>query len=147
MYDHKSRQLRHPGRGTFTSGAWQTRALTVEHADSGNIGSLAANQITLPAGTYEVEISCPALRVDSHQAKLYNVTDAVDTMIGTTAYTGNGNTNMTISRITGRFTIAASKVFEVQHRCQTTLATTGFGDAAGFGVTEIYTVARFWKVG
>lgn len=133
--------------GGFTSGAWQTRTLNVEAFDTGGYGSLSSNQITLAAGTYEADIICPALRVDSHQAKLRNVTDSSDTLIGTTAYTGNGNTNMTTSIITGRFTIAASKVFEVQHRAQTTQATTGFGDAANFGVTEVYTVARFRKVG
>lgn len=132
--------------GTFTSGAWQTRTLTVEAADAGGHGALASNQITLATGTYEAEIICPALRVDSHQAKLYNVTDAADTLVGTTAYTGNGNTNMTNSIVTGRFTIAAPKVFEVRHRGQTTQATTGFGDAANFGVVEVYTTARFWKV-
>jgi hypothetical protein len=133
--------------GGFTSGAWQTRDLNTEHADAGGHASVAANQITLAAGTYECDIEAPAGVCNAHQAKLYNVTDAADTLIGTTEYTGNGNTNYTRSRITGRFTIAAQKVFEVRHQCQTTKATDGFGNSANFGVTEIYTVARFWKVG
>lgn len=132
--------------GGFTSGAWQTRTLNTEKFDTGNHGSLAANQITLAAGTYEADISCPAGVVADHQARLYNITDAATTLVGTSEYTGTGNTTYTRSRVTGRFTIAGSKVFEVQHRCTTTKATDGFGNAANFGETEIYTVARFWKV-
>lgn len=132
--------------GGFTSGSWQTRDLNTEHTDAGGHASVAANQITLAAGTYECDIMAPAGVVNNHQAKLYNVTDAADTLIGTSAYTGSGDTTYTSSRITGRFTIATQKVFEVRHQCQTTKATDGFGNACNFGVAEVYTVARFWKV-
>ncbi len=132
--------------GGFTSGSFQTRTLNTEASDAGGHASLATNQITLAAGTYECEISCPAGVVGNHQAKLRNVTDSTDVLIGTTEYTGTGNTTYTRSLITGRFTIAASKALEVQHRCETTKATDGFGNAANFGVVEVYTVARFWRV-
>ena len=133
--------------GGFTSGAWQTRTLNTEKFDTGNHGSLASNQITLAAGTYEADITCPAGVVADHQARLYNITDAATALVGTSEYTGTGNTTYTRSRVTGRFTIGSSKVFEVQHRCTTTKATDGFGNAANFGEVEVYTVARFWKVG
>lgn len=133
--------------GGFTSGSWQKRALNTEHSDAGGHASLSSDQITLAAGTYLAEIACPAIAVNAHQARLYNTTDAATTLVGTSSYCGNGSTQATVSTITGRFTIAASKVFEVQHRCETTKATNGFGDANNFGEVEIYTVARFWKVG
>lgn len=133
--------------GGFTQGAWQTRTLNTEHADAGGHATVAANQITLLAGTYLCDIDAPAGVVNSHQARLQNITDGTTTLVGTSEYTGSGNTTYTRSRITGRFTIASTKVFEVQHQCQTTKATDGFGNSANFGVTEVYTVARFWKVG
>ena len=133
--------------GTFTAGAWQTRVLNTEASDVGGLAALSSNQITLAAGTYECDISCPAGACAEHQAKLYNVTDAADVLIGTSEYADTGITTYTRSRITGRFTIAASKALEVRHRCGTTKATAGFGRAANFGVTEVYAVARFWKVG
>lgn len=133
--------------GTFTAGAWQTRVLNTEASDAGGLAALSSNQITLAAGTYECDISCPAGVCAAHQAKLYNVTDAADVLIGTSEYTDTGNTTYTRSRITGRFTIAASKALEVRHRCGTTKATDGLGRAANFGVDEVYAVARFWKVG
>ncbi len=133
--------------GTFTSGAWQTRTLNTEASDASNLASLSSNQITLAAGTYVCDIECPAGVCANHQAKLYNVTDASDVLIGTSEYTDAGNTVYTKSRVTGRFTIAASKALEVRHRCGATKATDGFGKAANFGVTEVYAVARFWRVG
>lgn len=132
--------------GGFTSGAWQKRDLNTEHADTGGHASLASSQITLAAGTYVADIVCPAGVVDNHQARLYNVTDAATALVGTSMFCASGSTQYTQSQITGRFTIAVSSTFEVQHRCQTTKATDGLGNACNFGEVEVYTVARFWKV-
>lgn len=131
--------------GTFTSGAWQTRVLNTEVADTGSHAAIASNQITLLAGTYQFEISVPARGVDRHQARLQNITDTTTAQMGQSGYSpasGDGDT-MTLS-ISGRMTIAGTKVFEVQHRCATTANTNGFGVEANLG-TEIYTVARFWR--
>lgn len=133
--------------GTFTSGAWQTRTLNTEHADTGGHASIASNQVTLAAGTYECDIRCPARAVSFHQARLRNITDGTTTLVGSSQESGTGSGQTGFSIITGRFTIAAPKVFEVQHRCSASGAGTGFGSGAGFGETEVYTVARFWKVG
>jgi hypothetical protein len=43
------------------------------------------------------------------------------------------------------FTIAGTKVFELRHRCGTTIATNGFGFPGGFG-TEVYSEIWGWKV-
>jgi len=133
--------------GTFTSGAWQTRVLNTESSDVSGVCSLSSNQITLTAGTYICRISCPAGHVQKHQSRLQNVTDATTVLIGTSMYTGNGNADVVENRseIAGRFTIGASKALEVQHQCQTTKSTDGFGVAANF-TTEVYTVAEFWKI-
>lgn len=132
--------------GTFTSGDWRTRKLNVEHADTGGHGSLSSNQITLAAGTYEAEILCPARAVSFHQARLRNITDSVTTLVGSSMEQGTGSGQTTMAVVTGRFTIAAPKVFEVQHRCAATGTTTGFGSANSFGEVEVYTIARFRKV-
>lgn len=132
--------------GSAASGAWRTRDLNTEHSDAGNHASVASNQITLAAGTYIADISAPACICAAHQARLYNITDSATTLVGESNYTGTGNTNISYSRITGRFTIAAQTVFEVQHRVGTTRNTDGFGIAVNFGEVEVYTVARFWKV-
>jgi hypothetical protein len=132
--------------GTFTSGAWRTRDLNTEVFDTNNLASVASNQITLAAGTYEAFITCPVSQVARHQARLYNTSDSAVLLLGTSefAYPSGGVQNC--STIRGRFTIAASKVLEVQHRCETTESGNGFGFEANFD-TEIYTVVELRKVG
>lgn len=132
--------------GTFTLGAMRTRTLNTEHADADGIGTLAANQITLSAGTYLCDITCPAFEVSNHQARLRNITAGTTLVTGTSEYGDTSGDGIHSSLIIGRFTVAAAQVLEVQHQCLVTKATVGFGAAAGLG-TEIYTVARFWKVG
>lgn len=134
--------------GTFTSGSWQTRTLNTEVTDTASICSLATNQFTLPAGTYDIEASAPALRVGRHQIRLQNITDTSTTLIGESAFSDSTVEYATTrSRLVGRFTIAGSKAFEIQHQCQTTRATFGFGLEANLGVTEIYTTVVITKVG
>lgn len=128
--------------GTFTSGAWQTRDLNTEVFDPRSLASLSANRVTLAAGTYRVRISCPAYGCNEHQARLYNVTDGVEALMGTMERSSVYNTARSL--IIGRLTLAAQKTFEVQHRCETTRSTDGFGVAGNFGL-EVYTVAEFWK--
>lgn len=131
--------------GTFTSGAWRTRDLNTEDHDTGNHCSLAANQFTLPAGTYRIRAACPAYSVDQNRAKLYNITDAIDVILGTSVHSFATGFDDNVSVITGEFTIASSKIFELQHNCITTQAGNGFGVASGIGA-ELYTVIELWKV-
>lgn len=132
--------------GDFTTGAWRTRDLNTEVADTGNHASLSSNEITLPAGTYECRISVPAYAVNAHRARLYNVTDTAEILLGTTEYAGNTTNGMTRSWIVGRFTIAGTKNIRVEHICALTKTTNGFGLAANLGVTELYTVVEMWKL-
>lgn len=132
--------------GTFTSGAWRTRNINTEDADAGGHASVAANQITLAAGDYVAMISCPAFFIESHQARLQNITDGATILLGTSEANDNATPAWATTRsfIVGQFALAASKVVEVQHRCQTTRAGDGFGPAGSFGVGEVYTIAEFW---
>lgn len=132
--------------GTFTSGAWRTRTLNTSKTNEISGASLGSNQITLPAGTYWIEASAPGFVVVFHKAKLYNITDSADVIIGTNCQTGAGDSVLTRSLVRGRFTIAAQKVFELQHRCSSTLATTGFGQANSFSVVEVYSEVMIWKL-
>lgn len=151
--------------GTFTATGWRTRVLNKLIYNTGlpadvalspctvatNIGTVvlsAANQFTLPAGTYECDIRCPAVDVESHKARLYNISDAVTMMTGTSSAGGSSNEDETYSAIKGVFTIAAAKVFEIQHYCETTVASYGFGRKCNFaGELEVYTTAYFAKIG
>jgi len=124
--------------GTFTSGAWRTRDLNTEVTDTGNHCTLAANQFTLATGTYRVMASAMAHEVNNHKCRLYNITDAATECVGTSMESGAADDTSNWSHIAGRFTIAAPKVFELQHQCETTKATTGFGEGHDFGEVEVF---------
>ena len=133
--------------GTFTSGAWRTRVLnTIQTSQSW--ASLGSNQITLAAGSYYVEASAPGVQVDFHKIKLRNITDSTDDLIGSSECSNSLLNPMSTSSIMrGVITIAASKVYEIQHRCFTTASTIGLGDSSSLGVSEIYTQVSITKVG
>lgn len=129
--------------GGFTNAAWRQRVLNTIRSQVGINASLASNQILLEAGIYLCRITCPANNVGRHKARLRNMTDGVDLLIGTSAMAGAAA--QTASIISGRIDLTAAKVLEVQHQCQTTVATNGLGLESNFAVAEVYTVAEFWK--
>lgn len=145
--NYQDQQAQNTQGGTFTSGAWRTRVLNTEVSDTGGYGSLSSNQITLTAGTYIIRASAPAWAVGRHQIRLQNVTDATTVLVGRQGFIDIGATGgVNISELTGKFTIGASKALELQHQCETTKSTNGFGIAANF-TTEVYAVVELWKVG
>src|SRR5690606_17243618 len=112
--------------GTFTQDAWQTRPLTNVIVNEITGSSLGSNQITLPAGTYEVTTKAAAYNVASHQSRLRNVSDNATLTLSPMGYT-SGTNNVQTSVSSGKFTLAAEKVLELQHYCQVTKATDGYG--------------------
>lgn len=143
--------------GTFSALAWRTRALnTVCYNDitgallGEDIGAgLAANQFKLPAGRYEVSIIAAAVDVGNHQAKLYNVTDATDQLIGLSCNNTQSSSDpvCTNAVISGFFVLAAPKVFELRHYCSEGTGTYGFGEMCNFGVDEIYADVKIKRFG
>lgn len=106
--------------------------------------SLGSNQLTLPAGTYDIEASAPFYGGDRHRAYLYNVTDASNAILGTSENSGAALTTRTF--VTGRITITSPKVFELRHYTQQ-IATYGMGDPAVDGFTEVYAELKAGRVG
>jgi hypothetical protein len=113
--------------------------------DTGNHGSVSGNQITLDAGTYDCDITAPVANTSAHKARLYDITNSAVLLLGSTDYTLSSGA-VTRSHIVGRIVLSGTTVLEVQHQGQVTCATFGMGLAAGFGDTEIYGIAKFYKV-
>jgi hypothetical protein len=132
--------------GSFINGAWQVRALNkIEVQASSGITLTTANRVVLPPGTYRFQISAPARRVGSHQARLQNVTADKTLALGTSEYAGAADAgSQTRSCISGRFILDAVTEIEIQHRCSSPYANIGFGEPTGWG-PEIYTVGEFWR--
>lgn len=134
--------------GTFTAGDWRTRDLNVIRKNTIPGASLSSDRITLPAGNYEVIATCPAVDVQLHQCRLYNITTTSILSLGSSENTTQDATNKvcTSSRIYGSFSLTAQSLVELQHQCSATLAGRGFGDSSNFGVGEIYSEIFIWKV-
>jgi hypothetical protein len=132
--------------GTFTSGAWQTRTLNTSMTNEISGASLSSNQITLPSGTYYIYASAPAWDLGKHKLKLRNTSDSSDTLIGTSEVAQFDYFAQTRSFLSGRFTIASQKTFELQHRSEQTQTTDGFGYPSNFSVVEVYADVQIWKV-
>lgn len=133
--------------GTFTSGAWRTRNLNKIEGDSSFVFLSGINQFTLQPGTYEIWAQASAYAVGIHQAKLRNITDNTDDIIGFQSASNTGTPGGSASHVVGRITISSEKTFEIQHRCQSTFATYGFGEDANFGTLEIFTQIKITRIG
>lgn len=128
--------------GTFTAGAWQTRDLNTIIDDPHSVISLSSNQFT-PAVDGEVKWSAPCTQVDSHVSRLYCVTDAAVVQVGTSQYAPAATTLNERSEGVGR--VEAGKAYRIEHRCQTTFVTHGFGFRTNIA-TERYTLVTFESI-
>ncbi|WP_194720827.1 hypothetical protein [Noviherbaspirillum malthae] len=123
-----------------------TRTLNATVANTIAGASLSANQITLPAGTYRIRASAPAILQNAHKIFIYNVTDSTTLLTGTSSYAGNGATNEARSFVSGVFTLAVQKTISVRHYLQAVTSSPGdLGQSTGNG-TEVYTEVEIWKV-
>jgi hypothetical protein len=134
--------------GTFTQDAWQTRDINTELDDPENIVTIASNQFTLQAGTYLVEWSAPAYRVNRHFSRLQNITDSTTDAEGTSEYQEDSDNSQSRSMGSGVITLTSAKAFEIQHRCQITATTYGLGVNSNVsGANSVYTLVKIHKIG
>lgn len=90
--------------------------------------------------------SAPSSGAGSHQAQLYNITDATVTIVGSVEHCTNGSLTQTWSHITGRFTTAAQKVFSIRHWINLGVAD-GLGNPSSSSTdVEVYTDVMIWKL-
>lgn len=128
--------------GTFTNGAQRTRLLNTKVVDSHLIATLGSNQVTLPAGTYRFRGMSSAFNVNRHVCRLQDITNTATVAVGMASLAPASQ--QSVSHVMGRVTITGATVFELQHICETTRATDGFGIATSLG-TETYSSLEFWK--
>ena len=134
--------------GTFTNGAWRTRDLNTIKTNTITGASLASNQITLPAGTYFIQGYPVSFRAEGNISRIYNITDSSQVSLGVNNHSGSATTgSQGTSTVSCIVTITATKVFELQHYSQSTVASVGFGIRNETGVGEVYSEILIWKIG
>lgn len=136
------------GGSSVAADITQTRALNTVVTNTISGASLAGNVVTLPSGKYRFRARAPHYLGTQHKAFLYNTADSSYTGIGSNAYSISGaSVGSTDSVIEGEFTIASSKTFTIRHYTATAVASSGLGAAVTSGQVEVYSEARFWKIG
>ncbi|MGZ3697110.1 MAG: hypothetical protein ACXWPM_02165 [Bdellovibrionota bacterium] len=136
------------GGGACTASTWNTRPIRhVDNPVSYSWISLSANQITLTPGTYQIEATAPAFAVDEHAAKLYDVTNSTDILIGSSDYS-NGVSSQSSSKIQGSFTVSGTTTYEIQQYCTTHTGGQDFGTNNTFisGTNLIFLQAKITKI-
>lgn len=139
--------------GSSSATTWHTRTLNTEVQDTGNYASVASNQVTLAAGTYDIVASAPAQSANQHRLVLWNDTDNTLVLTGTSESNNSTDGVTTRAFVRGRVTIASSKAFSLRHYTTSALATFGLGVAANINdpsataLIEVYAVFEAWKVG
>jgi hypothetical protein len=139
--------------GASTNTTWHTRTLNTEVTDTGGYASVASNQVTLAAGTYDIVITAPAYASSIHAIVLRNDTDGTIAIFGPNEDASSADTSQTRARAQGRITIAATKAFSIRHYISVGQATFGLGvalnvnDPDGAARLEVYSTFEAWKVG
>lgn len=133
--------------GTFNLGAWRTRTLNTILTNNIIGASLSSDQITLLAGIYKINARAPGYQVTRHKAKLRNITDGTDDIIGSNAVSVSADNGYSDSIVRGIISIDGTKVFELQHQCESNGVTRGFGYASNFSVIEVYSDIMIEKIG
>lgn len=125
--------------GSLTAGAWRTRDLNTTSVNSIAGASLAANQITLPAGTYRAQAASTSYAGSGTRLRLANITTGTSLVDGSNASNlGTGSLSQPQISLHGVFTLAETTVLELQIRSQASRATDGLGGALSYGDDEIY---------
>ena len=147
MYMIKDKKASGVNGGTATSGSWETRDLNNLNSYGGTNVTLSSNAFTIQPGTWCMEASAPAYSVDSHTIRIRDTTNSLTAARGSSEDApsgGAGRQTRTFASVIE--TVASAATYEVQHRVQTTQATTGHGYATGFAGNEVYTMVKIMKL-
>jgi hypothetical protein len=139
-------QANNTAGGTSTTGSFIKRVLNTTLTNSITGCTLTSSVISLPAGTYRIDASSAFLASNSAKIKLRNTTDSTDTIIGVNILNNTTNFTGASAFLSGTFTIAATKNFEIQYRVATGQSSNGLGEASNFGISECYSVCTIEKI-
>jgi hypothetical protein len=99
----------------LTAGDWRTCPLNEVTGDT-SIVNLSSGQFTIPGGSYLIYINAAASSVNSHQARLYNVTSSsVESSSMPQRVAGGAFVSGTF--LSTKLELGAATTFELQQKC------------------------------
>lgn len=137
-----------PTNGGSSISGIQTRNLNTVKVNKITGASLSSNQITLPAGTYNIKAMAPSFAADQSRAILYDFTNSVNIEVGEN---GNANSssfeyNRAIVEVFD-YTFNAETVIELRHYTATARAVNGLGSSNVDGNIDVYSRILIEKIG
>lgn len=132
---------------TLTAGVWDTRHLNTVAANTIGGASLSSNEVTLPIGTFDLDLSAPAYRSNGSVARIYDVTNAAVLGVTSSGYGHSSFNNLAECTLKTRIALTAPASLRVE---QIVLSASFGGASAGFisgnSEPEIYTQLKIRKV-
>lgn len=132
--------------GGVSTGAFETRALNTVIINQISGASVTGNNVSLPSGVYFVEGEAPSCAIH-HRSRIYNVTGSSVVINGTSE--GSLQTaDYVQTRSKSQCIITASSpiAIRLEHRAVSTGNNFDLGNACGFGVPEVYSEIKIWKL-
>lgn len=124
------------GGGAATIASWTTHALNTVKSNTISGAGLASNQITLPAGVYEIKGYCVGFILGAFSCRIRNITDSSTIQVGSSVYVTASATSE--SSICSEFTLASTKTIALQYYAATSAYGGNLGIAVSSGEAEIY---------
>jgi hypothetical protein len=122
----------------------QVRDLNTIEYDNDNIVTLDGNDFTLQAGTYVINYSAPANRVEAHNANLFDVTDNQTVNTGTANYSLDNASNTSYGNYS--VTLTEPHTYRVTHNTEVAKSSSGLGNLNPVN-DGIFTTVDIQKVG
>lgn len=126
--------------GASGANTWNWRTLNTVDTNEIADASLASNQISLPAGDYEIEARAPAYGTGRHRLRLYNQTAGTTLLNGQNNYASGGGGST--AHLSGRFTLGATSTLRLHHFTELAVATIGLGVGNAGGVQSVFADVR-----
>lgn len=130
---------------SLTASVWNIRDLQTTDVNTLTGASLAANVITLPEGTFDVEGLCKAYRSNSTKARLYDITNSATLVVSTVDGSHSSFYSGVDLHIIGRITVASGGI---TCRLEQIVQTASDGGVGAYAVAEssIYSYIKFTEV-
>lgn len=116
--------------GACTVNAWNTRTLNEEVGDTANNVTVASNQFTLEAGTYECRATAPAFKAGVNKIRVRDSGSTIVQESGTVIAPVSGGSSIAVVDV--NISINAATTFVVEHFCSQAPS----NDTDGFGLTN-----------
>jgi hypothetical protein len=105
----------------------------------------STGQISIPAGTYLVDVICPIVSVGRHRCRIFDTTNSIVLAVGNNGYANNGGFYGDSSTLSSVIVIPSLTTIEIQQQIETISVPDSLGLANNFGDDEIYSTVRFVK--